>query len=137
MDDDDPAQGPSPMFREGIAEGVPDIDKEDVSENTGEVEEGPDDEIPGCAVPEARDQKNNRDIEDFLNARAFASAHRFVDVVDEEAVQRDVPASPKIRHALTEQGESEVFTYVDAHHSCGTNGDVAIGAEVSINQNIA
>ena len=108
-----------------------------VLQDAGHEEEAEDAEAhnirPIGAVPEARQEKGEEDAETPPVKVDAASDHRVVDVVHKPRGEGDVVALPEF---LNRRGEEvrpdEVVHQLESHHLGGTDGDVGIPREITI-----
>ena len=99
------------------------------------VQQPPHDEGVVGAVPDAADQKGDKDIEVVVEFGAFLAAgkgQRGVDVIGQPFGEGDVPSAPEIGYRARQVGQIEVFAQVNAKQACGSDGDVAVGRKVDV-----
>ncbi len=97
-----------------------------------EVVESPEEEVPAAAMPEAGQGPDGEQVQEEPSGRHAVTAERDVDIVPEEAAQRDVPAAPEITHGNGDVWIVEVFRIVEADHPTEAERHVGVGREIKI-----
>src|SRR5687767_707540 len=94
------------------------------------VEQTPDNECPGGAVPEAADEHDDDEIDEGAGWAGAVAAERDVEVVAQESGERDMPAPPEIREADGGIRISEVVPEMKAHAERGADCAGGIAGKV-------
>src|SRR5439155_1224768 len=97
------------------------------------VEGSPDEEGPGRPVPDAGDEKGQKQIPVHVESPVFVSSERNIDVVPEPGGKADVPARPEIAQPGGEVGIVEVQNQMETHELRDAAGHVRVTAEVEEN----
>lgn len=103
--------------------------------NSNAMEYAPDDESPACAVPDAAYQKYYKNIDQRPFGAFSTSAQRDIEVLGKEAVERDVPAFPKLTKTLGTVWRVKVERQINIEHPSNADGHVAVTAEVEVKLN--
>ena len=78
------------------------------------MSEAPQQEGPGCTVPDATEHEDDQDVEDPSPELHAAAAEGDVDIVAEPGGEGDVPAAPEFLQVERLVGETEVLFQRDA-----------------------
>src|SRR5438034_7077721 len=100
--------------------------------DSGRVENSPDEEGPGRAVPDGGEEEREKQISIGLERAVFVSAERDIDVIPEPGREADVPARPEIAETGGEVGIVEVQDQIEAHELRHAAGHVGVAAEVEV-----
>src|SRR5690606_29610567 len=87
---------------------------------------------PVGTVPDAAEEKGDEQVVVPAPFHRAVSAERDVDIIAEPCAEADMPAPPEFRDALAEVRAAEVAHEIHAHHTCRTDRDVAVAAEIAI-----
>ena len=90
----------------------------------------PDNEVPACSVPHSSEKPYHHDVKNLM---AAVASHRYVDIVAEEAAERNVPAAPEIADGVAAVGVTEVLVEVETKAAANADSHVAVAREVEIN----
>src|SRR5262245_43787734 len=96
------------------------------------VQPAPDDKQPAGAVPQAADQHHQQKIQVSPETAAAVAAERDVQVVAQEARQRDVPAPPELNDASRLVGRIEIDRQLDAEQARQPDRDVAVAGKIEV-----
>ena len=83
-------------------------------------------------MPEAGQRPDGEQIQEEASGRYAVTAERDIDIVPEEAAQRDVPATPEIPYGNGDVWIVEVFRIVEADHPTEAERHVGVGREIEI-----
>ena len=90
-------------------------------------------EIPGRAVPQARQRPDDQDIHKLARPAAARSAQRNIHIVAEPRAQRHMPAPPELRNGAGNIGIIEVFREREAENVPQADGHVRIAGKIEEN----
>ena len=96
------------------------------------VQSAPYDEIPRSTVPESAQQHGQNQVDVGTDLAFPVAAQRNVEVIAQPGGQGDVPAMPKIGHAVRLIGGIEVDGETEAQQQGDTDGHVAVTREVAV-----
>lgn len=88
--------------------------------------------LPGRAVPQAGEQKNDHQVTAGAGGAAAAATQRNVQVIPEPAGQGNVPPAPVFPHALGKVGIVEVLGQFQAEKGADTNGHIAVSRKIKV-----
>ena len=97
------------------------------------VQHTPQNKGPGSAVPQAADQKGQKQIQISTDSTLAVSTQRAVDIGAQRPAEGDVPPAPEYGNALRAVRRPEILGDIDVEHLSQTNGHVRIAAEIKIN----
>ena len=78
--------------------------------------QSPDNEVPGCPVPEAGQHPHHQNIQQLAGPSDAVAAQRDIHIIPEPGAQRYVPASPELCDAGGNIGIVKVFKEVEAKY---------------------
>ena len=96
------------------------------------MENTPKHEGPIGAVPDARKQKDNKDVKGLPRRGAAVTAEGNVNVIAEPAGKADMPTAPEFLDGARHIGHIEVLHQADAHDTGAADGDVGVTREVTV-----
>src|SRR5207248_10371422 len=94
------------------------------------MQETPDDERPGRAVPKSAQEHDNNKIERGAKRPDLIAAERNVKVIAQEGGKRNVPAPPKIRETDRGVGKSKVVLKMEAESQSGADCAGRVAGEI-------
>lgn len=93
----------------------------------------PDDKGPVGSMPEAGDQKDDKNIADGFGFGHPTSTQRDIDVIPKPSGKGNVPSAPELSNISREIGSPKIGHEVKAKKFGCTDGDIRIAGKVSIN----
>ena len=96
------------------------------------VEQAPEDEVPGGAVPEAGQQPDDQQVEDDPRCLPPVAAERDVHIVPEPGGQGDVPPAPEVGDRRGDVRVVEVLVEREPEHAAEADGHVRVPGKVEV-----
>ena len=96
------------------------------------MDRAPDEEGQGTAVPEAADQKGDKQVETVADPPGAAAAQRDVNIVPKPSGEGDVPTAPKFLYGKGEVRTPKVCRQLHAEQSGTADGNVRIAGKVAV-----
>ena len=97
------------------------------------IKNAPDDVVPACSVPEARQKPHYEYIEYMAGRGDSVSAEGDIYVVSEPGAEGHMPPSPEFCGTFGDKGIIEIFEKVEAEHSAETYSHITVTRKVEIN----
>ena len=96
------------------------------------VQDAPEDIGPVRPVPEAGEEPNDKQVQNYPAGFDSRSAQREIYVVPEPGGERDMPSAPEFGQVIRDIGEVKVLQEVESKHASQTDRHIRVTVEIKI-----